>query len=174
MTINSDAILALSLGELPSFVKDLRPAGAPLPALHYWQPDRTGDDEADYRIGRSYFLEAVRASQPGPGMLLPHIVVAMYGHIGSVEHGFLDAMLAKAEVGAAAPRLTDGEMAADGDVLLAERAHEQEMIDAIACRKWAPDMMRVNFYAMLAGVDGEHVGAAITMISRTAINGTRN
>lgn len=174
MTINSDAISVSSLNALPSFVKDLRAPGAPLPALHYWQPERTGDDESDYRMGRSYFLEAVRASQPGPGMLLPYIVTAMYGHIGSVEHGFLDAMLEKAEVGAAAPRLTDGEMAADGDVLLEERAHEQEMADAIACRKWAPDMMKVCLFAMLAGVDGEHVGAAITMIARTAINGTRN
>lgn len=174
MSNTSDAIKALALDALPSFVKDLQPTGSALPTLHYWQPERTGDDGADYRIGRGYFLEAVRASQPGPGMLLPYIVMAMYGHIGSVEHGFLDAMLEKAEVGAAAPRLTDGEMAADGDVLLEERAHEREMADAIACRKWAPDMMKVCLFAMLAGVDGEHVGAAITMIARTAINGTRN
>lgn len=174
MTTSSGATLASTLSDLPSFVKDLRAPGAPLPALHYWQPERTGHEDADYRMGRSYFLEAVRASQPGTGMLLPYIVMAMYGHIGSVEHGFLDAMLEKAEVGAAAPRLTDGEMAADRDVLLEERAHEQEMADAIACRKWAPDMMKVCLFAMLAGVDGEHVGAAITMIARTAINGTRS
>jgi hypothetical protein len=35
-------------------------------------------------------------------------------------------------------------------------------------------MMRVQLYAMLAGVSGEHIGAAITMIARTAMNGTRN
>jgi hypothetical protein len=170
----SNATPALSLDALPSFVKDLRSPGCSLPALHYWQPERTGDEDTDYRTGRGYFLEAVRASQPGPGMLLPHIVMAMFGHVGSVEHGFLDAMLEKAEIGNAAPRLTDAEMAADGDELLEERAHEQEMADAIACRHWAPDMLKVQAFAMLAGVDGEHVGAAITMIARTAINGTRN
>ena len=163
-----------TLSELPSFVKDLRAPGASLPALHYWQPARTGDEDADYSAGRGYFLEAVRASQPGQGMLLPYVVMAMYGHIGSVEHGFLDAMLEKAEVGAVAPPLTDAEMAADGDELIEERAHEAEMADAITCRRWAPDMAKVCLFAMLAGVDGEHVGAAITMIARTAINGTRN
>jgi hypothetical protein len=74
----------------------------------------------------------------------------------------------------AQPPLTVEEMAADGDVLEKERTHEAEMAGAIGCRRWAPDMMRVQLYAMLAGVSGEHIGAAITMIARTAMNGTRN
>lgn len=165
----------LQMGDLPSFVKDVRAPGAPLPALHYWMPERTGDAGQDYRIGREHFYEAVRVSvRQGVGMLLPHVVMAMYGSLSPMEHGFLDALLGVAQVGVPAPVLTDGEMAASGDALEQERTHEREMADAIGCRRWAPDMMRVNLYAMLAGVDGEHVGAAITMISRTAINGTRN
>ena len=152
----------------------MRSPGATLPALHYWQPERIGDEDADYSAGRGYFLEAVKASQLGQRMLLPQIVMAMFGHIGSVERGFLDVMLAKAEVGAVAPRLTDAEMVASGDNLLAERDHEEEMAKAISCRKWCPDMMKVHLFAMLAGVDGEHVGAAVTLIARTATNGSRN
>lgn len=174
MTISSAATSALSLGELPSFVKDLRAPGAVLPTLHYWQPERLGDHDADYSMGRGYFLEAAGASRPEAGMLLPYIVMAMYGHLGSVEHGFLDALLEKALAGMPAPPLSDQEMAAAGDVLEQERANEREMADAIACRKWAPDMASVQLYAMLSGVVGENIGAAITMIARTALNGTRH
>ncbi|UPK28394.1 hypothetical protein [Bradyrhizobium sp. 195] len=156
-------------------MKDIRASGAPFPAIHYWMPDRTGDAQEDYRIGQEHFYEAVRASvRQGVGMFLPHVVMAMYGSLGPMEHGFLDALLKAAQVGTPAPQLTDEEMAGSGDTLEQERAHEREMADAIACRKWAPDMMRVNLFALLAGVDGEHIGAAITMIARTAINGTRN
>jgi hypothetical protein len=160
---------------MPSFVKDIRAPGAPLPAVHYWMPDRTGEAVEDYRIGRDHFYEAVRVSvRQGVGMLLPHVVMAMYGSLGPMEHGFLDELLKAAQVGQLAPLLTEQEMAAGGDTLEQERAHEREMAGAIASRKWAPDMMRVNLYALLAGVDGEHIGAAITIIARTAINGTRN
>ncbi|TCU73947.1 hypothetical protein EDE08_10425 [Bradyrhizobium sp. R2.2-H] len=107
-------------------------------------------------------------------MLLPHIVMAMYGSLGPIEYGFLDALLNVAQVGIPAPALTNEEMAASGGTLEQERTHEREMADAIACRKWAPDMMRVNLYALLAGVEGDNIGAAITMIARTAVNGTRN
>lgn len=174
MTISSDAIPALYLGELPSFVKDLRSPGAALPAVHYWQPERTGDHETDYSKGRGYLLEAVGVPQPGDGMFLPYVVMAMYGRLGAVEQGFLDALLTKALAGMPAPPLTEQEMAATGNVLVQERVHEKEMAEAIACRKWAPDMAGVQLFAMLSGVVGENIGAAITMIARTALNGTRH
>lgn len=156
-------------------MKDVRAPGAPLPALHYWMPDRSGNATEDYRVGREHFYEAVRVSfRQGVGMLLPYVVMAMYGKLGPMEYGFLDALLKVAQVGAVPHPLTDDEMAAEGDELERERAHEREMADAIGCRKWAPDMMRVQLFAMLAGVEGEHIGAAITMIARTAANGMRN
>jgi hypothetical protein len=94
-----------------------------------------------------------------------------------MESGFIDAMLEVALIGAAPPALTDAEMAAievapeDG---LKLRALESEMAAAIASKGWFPDLLRLNLLSLLSGADGEFIGAAVTMIARMALNGSRN
>ncbi|WP_368507897.1 hypothetical protein [Bradyrhizobium lupini] len=163
------------LSELLAFVKDIRAAGAAAPALHYWMPERSGDADTDYQRGKWHFREAVATSRrPGAGMFLAYVLMAMYGRLGRMEHGFLDALTEVAQVGAIPQPLTDEEMCEEAGFLEQERLHESQMAGALASRRWFPDLASVHLYAMLSGVGGEHIGAAITMIARTALNGTRH
>ncbi|WFU26320.1 hypothetical protein QA649_08960 [Bradyrhizobium sp. CB1717] len=161
-----------SAGQLPSFVK----TGG---IIRYWVPDRTAFFELDYLAGREHFREAVRYSlDAGSPFFLAHVLMGMFGDLGDVERGFLDTLLLAAKVGAIPPRLTDEELISAG---LPEsewdraRTLEAEVASALALRAWfMPDQLLLLLYGMLSGVDGEHIGAAITMIARTAVNGTRN
>jgi hypothetical protein len=164
--------------ELPCFVKDFRAAGSPFPSIHYWMPDRTGDPDADERLGRIYFRQAVEFSyRPNAQMFLAHVLVAMFRNLGPMESGFIDALLEAAQVGAVPPRLTDQEIAMaatePGDDFRL-RELEGQLADAIASRKWLPDYLRLEVLRFLTGAEGELIGAAMTMIARMAINGSRN
>lgn len=159
-------------GQLPSFVKTDG-------KFQYWAPDRTGLPHVDYAAGQEHFNQAVSYSiEAASPFFLAHVLMGMFGSVGDIERGFLDAVLSAAKVGAIPPRLTDEELFATG---LPEhfweraRALEGEVADALALRAWfLPDQLLLLTYGMLSGVDGKHVGAAITMIARTAMNGTRN
>lgn len=163
------------ISELPNFVKQIPASnGSAFPAVHYWQPERTGDSEADYRAGRQHFKEAVAFSfRPHAQMFLAHVLVAMFQNLGPMESGFLDAMLEVAQVGAIPPRLTDEEIAAADDP---ERLRiiESEMAGAIGSKAWLPDFVRLTVLRLLNGAEGEHIGGAMTMIARMALNGSRN
>jgi hypothetical protein len=166
---------AVSLSELPSFVKDIRATGSPFPALHYWRPERTGDAAEDYECGRRHFREAVEVSRRPTGqMFLAFVLVAMFGNLSDMESGFIDGLLEAAQVGTVPPRLTDEEIAsvdADPDQL---RTIEGEMANAIATKAWLPDFLRLTVLRLLSGAEGEHIGGAMTMIARMALNGSRN
>jgi hypothetical protein len=132
----------------------------------------------DYQWGRQHFREAVAFSfRPNAQMFLAHVLVAMFQNLGSMEIGFIDGLLEAAQVGAVPPRLTDEEVAAieaapeDGAKL---RAVESEMASAIASKGWLPDFLRLTVLRLLSGAEGEHIGGAMTMIARMALNGSRN
>jgi hypothetical protein len=179
MTVtHSNQFAETPISELPSFVKDLRGANSPFPCVHYWMPERSGCPEIDYSWGRQHFREAVAVSfRPYAQTFLAHVLVAMFGNLGEMESGFIDAMLEVAPFGNVPPRLTDAEVAAieassEGASKL--RALEGEMADAIAARKWLPDLMRLMVVRMLTGACGEFIGGAATMMARLALNGSRN
>jgi hypothetical protein len=167
------------ISDLPAFVKQFpAPKGSPFPLVHYWAPERTGDPELDYQRGRQHFREAVAFSfRPNAQMFLAHVLMDMFQNLGSMESGFIDAMLEVALVGAAPPKLTDAEVAVikatpeDGAKMC---ALESEMAAAIASKGWFPDLLRLNLVRLLSGAEGEFIGAAITMIARMALNGSRN
>jgi hypothetical protein len=166
------------LGELPSFVKDVRAAGSPFPAVHYWVPERTGDAATDYERGRLHFGDAVAFSlRPNAPLFLAYVVVAMFANIGPMERGFLEAMIQAAQVGRAAPRLTDEEVAVI-EVEPSDQARlreiEAEMAEALAARCWLPDLLFFTVFNHLGGAEGEFVGGSMTMFARTALNGKRN
>jgi hypothetical protein len=163
------------ISELPSFVKDIRAAGSPFPAFHYWQPERTGDAAEDYECGRRHFLEAVGFSRrPNAQMFLAFVLVAMFQNLGEMESGFIDGLLEAAQVGAVPPRLTDEEIAATDADPERLRVIEGEMAAAIASKAWLPDFLRLTVLRLLSGAEGEHIGGAMTMIARMALNGSRN
>lgn len=159
-------------------MKDIRAEGSPFPAVHYWIPERTGDPDRDYQRGRQHFLEAVEVScRPNAQMFLGHVLVAMFGNLGEMESGFIDAMLEVAQFGAVPPTLTDEEAAvieASPEDALKLRALESEMAAAIASRKWLPDLLRLTLLRLLTGAEGEFIGGAVTMIARMTLNGSRN
>lgn len=147
-------------------------------AIRYWRPERTGDVELDYQRGKQHFREAVEVSfRPEASNFLSHVIVAMFGTVGPMETGFIDALLEVAPYGSQPPRLTDEEIATasgspeDGQQL---RALETQMADAIAARKWLPDLMRFELLWLLNGKGGDLIGAAVTMLARLALNGLRN
>lgn len=163
------------LGEFPSFVKDIRAAGSPFPAVHYWLPERTGDAAEDYECGRRHFREAVEVSRrPNSQMFLAFVLVAMFGNLSDMESGFIDGLLEAAQVGAVPPRLTDEEIAATDSDPERLRTIEGEMAGAIGSKAWLPDFMRLTVLRLLSGAEGEHIGGAMTMIARMALNGSRN
>ena len=165
------------LGELPEFVKHVPAAeGSTLAAVHYWLPERTGDPEIDYQRGRQHFGEAVAFSyRPNAGMFLAYVLVAMFQNIGPMENGFIDALLEKAIVGAAPPRLTAEEIAAmDSEGESELLALETMVADAIKIKGWLPSVLRLHLVRLLSGCEGEFIGGAITMMARLALNGSRN
>jgi hypothetical protein len=164
------------LGELPEFVRHVpRAESAAVTAVHYWLPERTGDPDQDYECGRRHFREAVAFSfRPNAQMFLAHVLVAMFQNLGPMESGFIDAMLEVAQVGAVPPKLTDEEVAAIAAAPERLRAIESEMAAAISSRGWLPDYLRLTLLRLLSGAEGELIGGAMTMIARTALNGSRN
>jgi hypothetical protein len=54
------------------------------------------------------------------------------------------------------------------------RELEGLMADVIAIRSWMPDGMRLEILRLLSGSEGELIGAAVTMLSRLALNVLRN
>jgi hypothetical protein len=176
MTANNTQSLEYSR-ELPAFVRQAACLGGGSQVVHYWMPERSGSAEIDYSRGRQHFREAVAFSfRPNAQMFLAHVLVAMFGNLGEMESGFIDAMLEVAPFGNSPPRLTDEEVAAiaspeDASTL---RELESEMADAIAARKWLPDLMRLMVVRMLTGACGEFIGGAATMMARLALNGSRN
>jgi hypothetical protein len=164
------------ISDLPSFVKDLREEGSF--GVHYWVPERSGDAQVDYQRGRQHFREAVSFSfRPHAQTFLAHVLTSMFGSLGEMESGFIDALLEVAPYGAVPPKLTDEEVAAiesttEGASKL--RAIESEMAEAIACKGWLPDLMRLMVLRLLSGACGEFIGGAATMIARMALNGSRN
>ena len=163
------------LGELPSFVKEVRASGSPFLTVHYWLPERTGDLKTDHACGRLHFKEAVEFSfRPTAPAFLAHVLTAMYGNLADVESGFIDALLEAAQVGAGPQRLTDEEVAEIDVEPERFRAIEEEMAAAIASKSWFPDLLRLTVLRLLSGAEGEMIGGAMTMIARTALNGARN
>lgn len=159
-------------GQLPPFVKTDG-------IIRYWVPERTGLPDLDYAAGRKHFRQAVRyATQAATPLFLARVLLGMVGDLQEVERGFLDALLSAAKVGVVPAKVTDDEMIAMGLPVSAwdqARTLEARVVAALSLRAWfMPDQLLLFIYGMLSGVDGEHVGAAITMIARTAINGTRN
>ena len=177
-THNNTQTLAIS-SDLPSFV---RPAteldGGLRRAVNYWKPDRTEDSDLDYQRGKHHFREAVEVSfRPGSQNFLAHALVAMFGHLGPMEAGLVDALLEVAPFGAAPPCLTDEEIAAvatDSDTVERLREVESLMVEAISVRHWLPDVMRLEIVRLLTGSEGVLIGAAVTMLARLALNGLRN
>jgi hypothetical protein len=179
MTItHPNQLVETPISELPSFVKDLGAAGSPFLSVHYWMPERSGSPEIDYSRGLQHFREAVAFSfRPNAQMFLAHVLTAMFGNLGEMESGFIDAMLEVAPYGAVPPKLTDEEAAAiesSPESASKLRVVEGEMADAIAARKWLPDLMRLTILRLLSGACGEFIGGATIMIARMAINGSRN
>jgi hypothetical protein len=177
MTVtHSNQFAETPISDLPSFVKDLREEGSF--GVHYWVPERSGDAQVDYQRGRQHFREAVAFSfRPHAQTFLAHVLTSMFGSLGEMESGFIDALLEVAPFGAVPPKLTDEEVAAiesttEGASKL--RAIESEMAEAIAARKWLPDLMRLMVLRLLSGACGEFIGGATTMIARIALNGSRN
>jgi hypothetical protein len=148
------------------------------PAVHYWLPERTGDSDADYQLGRQHFREAVAFSfRPNAQMFLAYVLVAMFQNLGPMESGFIDALLEAALVGAAPPALTDEEIALIADTpqdVERLRAIENEIAEAIPSKGWLPDILRLHLVRCLSGANGELIGAAMTMIALMALNGSRN
>jgi hypothetical protein len=178
MTDNNTQTLVISR-DLPSFVRPAQELDRGLRrAIHYWKPERTGNFDLDYQRGRQHFREAVEVSfRPDSKNFLAHVLVAMFGHLGPMESGFIDALLGVAPYGAAPPRLTEEEIAASAAGLeQADRLREVEdlMVEAIAVRSWLPDVMRLEIVRLLTGSEGELIGAAVTMLARLALNGLRN
>lgn len=174
--IQSNQFAETPISDLPSFVKDLREEGSF--GVHYWVPERSGDAQVDYQRGRQHFREAVAFSfRPHAQTFLAHVLTSMFGSLGEMESGFIDALLEVAPFGAVPPKLTDEEVAAiesttEGASKL--RAIECEMAEAIACKGWLPDLMRLMVLRLLSGACGEFIGGAATMIARMALNGSRN
>ncbi len=165
--------------DLPSFVRPAQELDRGLRrAISYWKPERTGNSDLDYELGKQHFLEAVEVSRrAGSENFLSHVLVAMFGNLGPIEAGFIDALLKVAPYGAAPPRLTDAEIgAAASDPLDGECLRELEalMAEAISVRHWLPDVMRLEITRLLSGSEGELIGAAVTMLARLALNGLRN
>jgi hypothetical protein len=89
-----------AVGELPAFVKRIPAESSALPAVHYWLPERTGDPEADYQLGRQHFREAAAFScRPDAQMFLTYVLAAMFQNVGPIESGFINALHSAALVG---------------------------------------------------------------------------
>jgi hypothetical protein len=162
------------ISELPAFVKEIPAGGSAFPLVHYWMPERTGDPEIDYQSGKQHFMEAVAFSfRPHAQMFLAFVLMAMFGNLSDMESGFIDGLLEAAQVGAVPTRLTDEEIASADDPERL-RTIEGEMANAIATKAWLPDFLRLTVLRLLSGAEGEHIGGAMTMIARMALNGSRN
>ena len=138
-----------SSSALPSFVRQTEGLqGGTKLAVHYWQPERTGNCTLDYERGRQHFREAMKvSSRPDAGNFLAHVLVAMFGNLGPMEAGFVDALLDVAQFGTAPTRLTDEEIAtaaASPEASARLRELEGLMAEAIAVRSWLPDAMRLK------------------------------
>ena len=176
MTAKSISNVETPINELPSFVKDLREEGSF--GVRYWMPERSGDAQVDYQRGRQHFREAVSFSfRPHTQTFVAHVLAAMFQNVGPMESGFIDALHSAALVGTPPPALTDEEIAIIADTpddVRQLRAIENEMSEAIACKGWLPDIVWLHLIRCLGGANGEHIGGAITMVARMALNGSRN
>jgi hypothetical protein len=170
-----EGLLGKHLSDLPSFVKDMRATDA---GLLYWAPDRSDHSDTDYQRGQYHFHEAVHfCFRAGQSNFLSCVMIAMAGHIGRVESGFIDALLGRVEHGAIPQPLSEDELReTTGSAHDPEfRKLESEARSTIEFSKgWGPDALYLLIMSCLTGREGPNIAGAMTMIARTALNGSRN
>jgi hypothetical protein len=165
----------------PSFVRVLPLSGEGFALdFSYWAPERTGVSDRDYQLGVRYFAEAIAFShRHNCRMLLAHAVMGMFGHIGHVEAGFIDGMLKSALHGAVPPPVAGDEIAPmspgyeDNGKF---RESENAMITSIKLtRTWGgPELVYLHLISCLTGKEGPFIGGAVSVVARTALNGSRH
>jgi hypothetical protein len=163
----------------PSFVQVVPGIGeATFPQLRFWVPDRTGVPEVDRERGAEYFAQALKFSaQPGRALFIADVLRGMFGSVGYTENGFIEALLQRADRGIMPPRLTDEEAAAmEAEPAAVDKLREIEtaVAGAIEIRRWVPQVLYINTVSILSGRDGPHIGGAVTMLARMALNGSRH
>jgi len=163
----------------PSFVRVTPGAGElPFPQLHYWVPDRMGVPEVDRERGAEYFAQALEFSaRPGQALFIAEVLRGMFGLVGYTESGFIDALLRRSDRGIIPPRLTDEEAAAmEAEPAAVDKLREIEttVARAIEIRRFAPGVLYITTVGILSGSDGPHIGGAVTMLARMALNASRH
>jgi hypothetical protein len=94
-----------------------------------------------------------------------------------MEAGFIDALLDRTERGAMPPPLSEYELLEVTGFTreLEFRKQEAEARSIIEFSKvWGPDALYIFIMSCLTGREGPNIAGAMTMIARTALNGSRN
>jgi hypothetical protein len=168
-----------AIGDLPTFARKNPPTdGTPLRVINYWDPDKTGVAEVDYEWGSRYLREAISFSlRHESSLFLACVLIEMFGRVGSMEAGFIDALLDRVEHGAIPEPLSEDELRETTGSAhdLEFRKLESEARSTIEFSKgWGPDALYIFTMSCLTGREGPNIAGAMTMIVRTALNGSRN
>jgi hypothetical protein len=166
-----------ALAGLPAFVS-LGPDPGITDATDFWSPERTGCQSFDYARGGQYFSLALDyCHRDGSAVLIVFALLSMRGkEIGSIETGFIDALVAKASVGSISDDLPEADALqfSGHDGFSQFRLNEAMMrsvleVPRLTSKKLVPYVL----VEMLAGNQGRFIEGAIMRLSATAFNGSK-
>jgi hypothetical protein len=168
---------------LPSFVRQLREwdgSQNTMECFDHWAPEGlTGCPAIDHETGRQHCRAAMAFSrQLGGATFLLFVVMAMQGRaIGDIERGFIAELVGPALAGRKPLPVSDEvmrEVEADGSDVGRLRELEGHMGLILDYCRDKPGPFYDYVLDLVAGAEGQWIGAAICMLAGAALNGGLN